>query len=135
MTQILSRHEKKSSATEWIRRMLCVVCHKQTPVVHGAGRPRKYCSTACRQRAYRQRHQHVGGTHRPGTAHRGGGVAGQVIAVVLLPAALTGYADQKTGAGPVLEVGIVGVAHIHCRPATPTDSEEQETSEPPDRVS
>ena len=114
--------------------MLCVVCHKQAPVVHGAGRPRKYCSTACRQRAYRQRHQHVGGTNRPAPARRGGGAAGPVIAVVLLPAAVTGCADQKSDHGPVLEVGIVGVAHIHCRTATPPEDEKQETTDTPEQA-
>ena len=65
---------------------------------------------------------------------RGGGAAGPVIAVVLLPAAVTGCADQKSDHGPVLEVGIVGVAHIHCRPATPPEDEKQETVDTPEQA-
>lgn len=35
--------------------MNCVVCAAQLPQPAAVGRPRRYCSTACRQRAYRQR--------------------------------------------------------------------------------
>lgn len=36
--------------------MNCVVCDAQLPAPASAGRPRRYCSTACRQRAYHARH-------------------------------------------------------------------------------
>ncbi|MBS2966953.1 hypothetical protein KGA66_28220 [Actinocrinis puniceicyclus] len=36
--------------------MKCVVCDAQLPAPAPVGRPRRYCSTACRQRAYRHRH-------------------------------------------------------------------------------
>lgn len=97
--------------------MLCIVCHQETPSAHGVGRPRKYCSTACRQRACRQRHQHVSGgvgsTCRPAPTHRGGDGAAQVVAVLYLPAAMAEKIEQKADAGLVLELGILGVAHIH----------------------
>ena len=36
--------------------MNCAVCDTQLPTPASAGRPRRYCSAACRQRAYHARH-------------------------------------------------------------------------------
>jgi hypothetical protein len=36
----------------------CPVCDRATPHIYRAGRPRIYCSNACRQRAYRFRRRH-----------------------------------------------------------------------------
>jgi hypothetical protein len=36
----------------------CPVCDRATPHIHRPGRPRIYCSNACRQRAYRFRRRH-----------------------------------------------------------------------------
>ena len=36
--------------------MNCLVCDAQLPAPASAGRPRRYCSAACRQRAYHARH-------------------------------------------------------------------------------
>lgn len=33
----------------------CQQCHRTLPFVYGRGRPRKWCSDACRQKAWRQR--------------------------------------------------------------------------------
>jgi hypothetical protein len=115
--------------------MLCVVCQQETPVVHGAGRPRKYCSTACRQRAYRERRQHPGCTHRPAPERLGGGGVGRVLAVVVIPAAMADVIDQKMEIGPVFDLGdlLLGVARIHS-PATSRQvrqlGKEQKTSDP-----
>ncbi|MEY9904851.1 hypothetical protein ABIA35_001067 [Catenulispora sp. MAP12-49] len=98
--------------------MRCVVCQKETPVVRGAGRPRKYCSTACRQRAYRQRHEHVGSAHRPAPTHPKGGDAGTVIAVFIAPATVA----------ECIELGMLGVTQIHSR-AQPPDSRAPDSGE------
>lgn len=37
--------------------MNCVVCDAQLPAPASAGRPRRYCSPACRRRAYHERQQ------------------------------------------------------------------------------
>lgn len=34
----------------------CQYCSKEIQVTPGRGRPRKYCSDSCKQRAYEQRH-------------------------------------------------------------------------------
>jgi hypothetical protein len=36
--------------------MNCLVCDAQLPAPASVGRPRRYCSAACRQRAYHARH-------------------------------------------------------------------------------
>lgn len=115
--------------------MLCLVCHRETPVAHGAGRPRKYCSTACRQRAYRQRRDHAGSPRRPAPTRATGCDVGSVIAVVLVPAALAGGIDKKMEIGQVLEWGILGVTQINSRQVAgapaPQSREQQETSDSP----
>ena len=62
--------------------MDCAVCGNELPTAAGAGRPRRYCSPVCRQRAYRGR--------RRTTDHAGCGVppgAGPpFVAVLLVPA-------------------------------------------------
>lgn len=108
--------------------MLCVVCQKETPVAHGAGRPRKYCSTACRQRAYRQRHEHVAGPARAASACAGSGDFGPVIAVLLVSAALAGRLGQKIDAGPVFEVRILDMTQVQSAPAALPPEAERETS-------
>jgi hypothetical protein len=134
--RLLSRDEKNRRSTEWRKRMLCAVCRKETPVVHGAGRPRKYCSTACRQRAYRQRREHVGTPHRPAPTRPACGDLGSVIAVVLVPAAEC--IDQKMEIGRVIELGLLGVTQIHSRPvmtaAALASPEGQETSSAPEEA-
>ena len=40
----------------------CPCCDRVIAVVHRAGRPRLYCSQACRQRAYRWRRRHAAAT-------------------------------------------------------------------------
>jgi hypothetical protein len=129
---LLSRDEKKSSLTDGSRHMVCIVCHKETPVTHGAGRPRKYCSTACRQRAYRQRHQHLDGARHRAPAGAESAEAGQVIAVLFVPAAVTAGIDKAMDLGTVLELGILNMTHTRPRSTTPPPSEERDISSPAD---
>lgn len=35
----------------------CAVCARRLPASGGVGRPRAYCSSACRQKAYRRRRE------------------------------------------------------------------------------
>lgn len=92
--------------------MICVVCHAETPDVHGAGRPRKYCSSACRQRAYRQRRER-GCARRPARTGQGGG-AGPVVALVVLPTAMASAVEQ-VGIEQVWDLGdfLMGLARVN----------------------
>lgn len=132
-----SRDVKNTSATEWNGQMFCAVCHNETPTAHGAGRPRKYCSTACRQRAYRQRHQHLESDRRPAPARSGTAPAGPVVAVVFVPAATIDGAGRASIAGPVFDIRefLMDATQIQYRPVsspTPRPDPEQETSDPPE---
>lgn len=67
--------------------MKCVVCDAQLPAPALVGRPRRYCSTACRQRAYRQRHrteQRVSPPARGRTEPCGSPVAEPLLAALVL---------------------------------------------------
>lgn len=63
--------------------MGCAVCGGELPEVHGAGRPRLYCSTACRQRAYRGRHEGTSGAASSSETRR---AAEPGITVIFIPA-------------------------------------------------
>jgi len=100
----LSRDLWKSSTTKWSGDMSCAVCQKEIQVSPGAGRPRKYCSKACRQRAYRERRESFGCLPRPATIRLPSGRVGTVVAVVVIPAAVADDMDQRMVDDPGFDV-------------------------------
>lgn len=121
--------------------MLCAVCQKETPEVHGVGRPRKYCSTACRQRAYRERHGRLAGAVLPaptcGEGRDGGtgaGAVGPVIAVVFVSAVTTEGGEGNFDLGPVINVGdvLTGLTSAHFRELRPSQKRSDSRPGEPD---
>lgn len=80
----------------------CLVCADPLPAPAPAGRPRRYCSAACRRRAYHQRHRTgqqtppaapppAAGAHAPEGAHEA-----LLAAIVLIPLGAEGaYAATR----------------------------------------
>lgn len=106
--------------------MSCVVCQKDIPTVGGAGRPRRYCSTACRKRAYRQRQEERSGGSR--TVEEACCPAGgaSIIALVFFPAGVEGQGAAV--AGPLLDFGrfVTGLTQIHSPACSANQAERPE---------
>jgi hypothetical protein len=68
---------------KWITKMECAVCGSELPTTPGAGRPRRYCSVGCRQRAYRRRN-HAEGDAGPRARSPRDGRPGVAVVVLLV---------------------------------------------------
>ena len=65
--------------------MQCAVCGNEFPTTPGAGRPRRYCSVGCRQRAYRRRSHAEGGTGPPALPSGDGRPRVAVVVMLVWP--------------------------------------------------
>lgn len=79
--------------------MKCIACAKEIPDSNTRGRPRRYCSRSCRQRAYRDRRARNSGAGRPA-----------IPGVELTGIGLTGV--ETAGAGRQASEPLVGVAFV-----------------------